>query len=91
MTEDEREITVKLPKRLADALDETAVRSERTRDSIVRAALGEWLTEDKRRHELTLESINDFNEGRFLSHEQVRERMQEISDERRRGRRPGPA
>ena len=66
-----RVVTANLPEDLAIRLDEIAERIERTRSWIIRQALVEWLAEEQRRHELTLEAMQDFEEGRVFSHEDI--------------------
>ena len=36
-----------------------------------REALREWLAEEERRHELTMEGLREFDEGRVVSHEDI--------------------
>lgn len=70
-----RVVTANLPEDLAIRLDEIAERIERTRSWIIRQALVEWLAEEQRRHELTLEAMQDIEEGRVYSHEDILEMM----------------
>ena len=69
MTDDGRTITAKVPQALAAHLDEIALRIDRSRSWIVRQALAEWLAEEQRRYELTLEALDDVDAGRVIPHE----------------------
>jgi len=69
MTDDGRTITAKVPQALAVRLDEIALRIDRSRSWIVRQALAEWLAEEQRRYELTLEALDDVDAGRVIPHE----------------------
>jgi predicted transcriptional regulator len=73
MTGESRIVTASLPAGLAVRMDEVARRSDRSRSWIVRQALAEWLAEDQRRHDLTLEAVKDVDEGRTFSHAEVTE------------------
>lgn len=68
---DERVVTAKLPADLVARLDDVARSIERTKSWIIREALRDWLAEEERRHELTMESMRDFDEGRVVSHEDI--------------------
>ena len=70
-TGDERVVTAKLPADLVVRLDDIARRIERSKSWIIREALRDWLAEEERRHQLTLEGLRDFDEGRVVSHEDV--------------------
>ena len=69
MTEDGRTITAKVPRALAARLDEIARRIDRSRSWIVRQALTEWLGDEQRRYELTLEALDDVDAGHVIPHE----------------------
>lgn len=71
MTETERMVTAKLPGELVSRLDEIAARLERSKSWIIRQALSEWLSDEQRRYELTLEGISDLDEGRMIDHEEL--------------------
>ena len=51
------------------------VASGRSKSWIVRQALGEWLAEEQRRYQLTLEALQSVDEGRLISHEEILERV----------------
>ena len=57
------------------------VASGRSKSWIVRQALGEWLAEEQRRYQLTLEALQSVDEGRLISHEEILERVSERKDE----------
>jgi predicted transcriptional regulator len=71
MTDVGRVVTAKLPDYLVAKMDEVASRIDRSKSWIVRQAVAEWLAEEQRRHELTLEALMDVEEGRTIPHEEV--------------------
>ena len=71
MADDGRVVTAKLPDELVSRMDEIAGRIERSKSWIVRQAVSEWLAEEQRRYELTLEALRDVDEGRTLTQEEV--------------------
>jgi predicted transcriptional regulator len=82
MADDGRVITAKLPDDLVNRLDEAAERIDRSKSWIVREAVGEWLAEEQRRYEMTLEALAEVDHGRTVSQEQADKHF----DERRRKR-----
>lgn len=88
MTDDGRVVTAKLPQELALRLDEVAERIERSKSWIVRQAVSEWLAEDERRYQLTLEALEDVDAGRLIAHENILEYFEQRKRERRMNR-PG--
>jgi predicted transcriptional regulator len=52
----------------------------------VRQALSEWLAEEERRYELTLEALKDIDEGRTIPHEEVLAMVEQRKRERRQAR-----
>jgi predicted transcriptional regulator len=66
-----RVVTANLPEELASQLDEIARRIDRSKSWIIRQAVAQWLAEEQRRYELTLEALKDVDEGRTSSHEEV--------------------
>ena len=83
MDDEYQAVTANLPPDLASSLDERVARTKRSASSIIAEALAEWLAEDQRRHELTLEGLRDIDEGRTLSHEEVIEHFEQRKRERR--------
>jgi predicted transcriptional regulator len=71
MTEDGRVVTAKLPDELVSRMDEIAGRIDRSKSWIVRQAVTEWLAEEQRRYELTLEALKSVDEGRTYTQEEV--------------------
>lgn len=71
MSDDARVVTAKLPDALALRLDEIAARIDRSKSWIIRQALAEWIAEEQRRHELTLEAMKSVDEGRSIPQEEV--------------------
>lgn len=80
---DGRVITAKLPDDLVLLLDEVACRIDRSKSWIVRQAVAEWLAEEQRRHELTLEALKSVDEGRTIPHEEVLAMVEQRKRERR--------
>jgi predicted transcriptional regulator len=71
MSDDGRVVTAKLPDDLVSRLDEVAERIDRSKSWIVRQAVAEWLAEERRRHELTVEALRDVDEGRVLTQDDL--------------------
>ena len=68
-----RVVTANLPMNLVERMDEVAGRMERSKSWIIKQAVMEWLADEERRHQLTLEAMRDIDEGRVLSHEELLE------------------
>jgi predicted transcriptional regulator len=75
-------VTAKLPHDLVSRMDEVADRIDRSRTWIVRQAVAEWLAEEQRRYELTLDALRSVDEGRTIPHEEVLARVQQRKRER---------
>lgn len=84
MAEDGRVVTAKLPDDLVVEMDEIAERMDRSKSWIVRQAVSEWLAEEQRRYELTLEGLKDIDEGRMVSHEDIKQWAVELKRSARR-------
>jgi predicted transcriptional regulator len=65
-------VTAKLPGDLVARLDAAAERMGRSKSWIVRQALNEWLSEEQRRYDLTIEALQQADEGRTITHEEVK-------------------
>jgi predicted transcriptional regulator len=78
-----RVVTAKLPDELVADMDEVADRIDRSKSWIVKQAVTEWLAEEKRRYELTLEALQDVDEGRVVSHEDLKDWAQRKKRDRR--------
>ena len=59
MTDDGRVVTAKFPDALVSRVDEVASRIDRSKSWIVRQAVTEWLAEEERRYELTIEALKE--------------------------------
>lgn len=81
-----RVVTAKLPGDLVSRLDEVADRIDRSKSWIVRQAVTEWLAEEQRRYESTLEALDDVDEGRTIPHEEVLAMVEQRKRERREAR-----
>jgi predicted transcriptional regulator len=64
-------VTAELPDKLASRMDEVGGRMDRSKSWIVREAVAQWLAEEERRYELTLEALRSVDEGRTIPHEEV--------------------
>ena len=83
MADDGRVVTAKLPDDLVSLMDDVADRIDRSKSWIVRQAVTEWLAEEQRRYELTLEGLKDVDEGRTIPHEEVLAMVEKRKRERR--------
>jgi predicted transcriptional regulator len=66
-----RVVTAKLPEELVAELDGVAERIERSKSWIIRHALRDWLAEEQRRYELTVEALEAVENGDTIPHEEV--------------------
>ena len=78
-----RVVTAKLPDDLVSRLDEVSRRTARSRSWLVRQAVAEWVAEEQRRYELTLQALKSVDEGKSLSHEEVLASVEQRKRERR--------
>lgn len=86
MPKDGRVVTANLPDDLVSRMDEVADRIDRSKSWIVREAVSQWLAEEDRRYELTLEALKDVDEGRTIPHEEVLAMVERRKRERREAR-----
>lgn len=82
MADDGRVVTARLPEDLVTRMDDVAVRIDRSKSWIVCQAVSEWLAEEQRRYELTLEALKSVDEGPTYSHEEVLEMGEQRKRER---------
>ena len=71
MPDEGRVVTAKLPEELVSQMDAVAARIDRSKSWIVREAVSEWLAEEQRRYELTLEAMRSMDDGRSFSQEEI--------------------
>ena len=71
MSDEGRVVTAKLPDELVSQMDAVAARIDRSKSWIVREAVAEWLAEEQRRYELTLEAMKSMDEGRSFSQDEI--------------------
>jgi len=83
MTDSGRVVTANLSSDLVARLDQAAERIDRSKSWIVRQAVAEWLAEEQRRYELTLEALKQVDEGHTHSQEEIEEWAAERKRERR--------
>jgi predicted transcriptional regulator len=86
MADEGRVVTAKLPDDLVSQMDEVADRMDRSKSWIVREAVSQWLADEQRRHELTLEALRGVDEGRTIPHEEVLAMVEQRKRERRKVR-----
>ncbi len=82
MTKKGRVVTANIPEELAMQMDQVGARIDRSKSWIVREAVADWLAEEQRRFEMTLEAMKSVDEGRTLSQEEVEKHFAD----RRKGR-----
>lgn len=71
MADEGRVVTAKLPDDIVSRMDEIAERIDRSKSWIVRQAVAEWLAEEQRRYDLTIEALKSVDEGRTLTQEEI--------------------
>jgi predicted transcriptional regulator len=67
----DRVITARVPAQLAKKVDQLANSLDRTRNSIVTAALSSWVAREGERLQWTLDALADVDAGRTVDHEAV--------------------
>ena len=67
----ERVVTANPSEALVKRMEEVATCIDRSESWIIRQAIAEWLAEEERRYELTLEALRSVDEGRTIPHEDV--------------------
>lgn len=68
-----RTVTAHIPIELAEQVDAAAERLERPRGWIVKQALQNWISLEERRHQMTLEGLEDIRQGRVHSQAEIDE------------------
>ena len=71
MADHGRVVTTKLDDELVEQLDAVAERIERSKSWIIREALEQWLADERRRYELTLEALLSVDAGRTIGQAEV--------------------
>ena len=66
-----RVLTAHVPAPLADKVDLFADRLDRSRGWIVKQALSDWVAREEEHRRLTLEAMDDVDNGRVVGHEAV--------------------
>ena len=64
-------LTAHIPLPLAEKIDQTAARLERSRGWIVKQALSAWLDQEEERNRLTREALADVDAGHLIVHANV--------------------
>ena len=75
MAKEERIVTTKVGGKLLNQLDTIAERIDRPKSWIVREALTDWLAEEERRYQMTLEALAQVDAGQTYTHEEVGRRL----------------
>ncbi len=68
---DTRTLTAHVPVPLADKIDGLAQRLERSKNWIVKQALQDWVLQEEERYRMTLEALDDVDNGRLISHQAI--------------------
>ena len=66
-----RVVTANLPGNLVDQLDRISKEIDRSKSWIIRQALSDWLAEEQRRYEMTLEALASVEQGHTYTHEEI--------------------
>ena len=66
-----RTLTAHVPVPLADKIDGMAQRLERSKNWIVKQALQDWVLQEEERYRMTLEALDDVDNGRLIDHDAV--------------------
>ena len=80
----ERVVTAHVPEALAREVDGLAERLDRPRGWIIKEALTRFVELERLRYELTLEALDDVDEGRLVDHSKVEAWAAEVGAKRRR-------
>ncbi|MDC7675293.1 CopG family ribbon-helix-helix protein [Asticcacaulis machinosus] len=67
-----RVVTAHIPVELADQLDDISARLDRPKGWIVKRALASYVELEARRHAMVLEALTDVDEGRVVSHADIK-------------------
>ncbi len=68
---DTKVLTAHVPLELAEKVEATALRLERSRGWVVKQALAAWVDQEEERHRMTLEALEDVDAGRVIDHHAV--------------------
>jgi predicted transcriptional regulator len=80
---DGRVVTAVLPENLVLRMDKFSKNMDRSNSWIIRQAVAEWLAEEERRHQLTLEAMKSVDEGHTFTQEEVEAMVEERKRDRR--------
>lgn len=64
-------LTAHIPLQLAEKVDQTAARLERSRGWIMKQALSAWIDQEEERSRLTREAMADVDAGHIIDHQAV--------------------
>ncbi len=64
-------VTAHVPLELAAKVDAIAARRDRSRGWIMKQALSEWVAQEEKRYQLTLDALADVKAGRTVDQEEV--------------------
>jgi len=64
-------LTAHVPLPLAEKVDQLANRLERSRGWVIKQALSAWIEQEEERRRLTLEALEDVDEGHVIDHRAI--------------------
>lgn len=71
MPSDTRVLTAHVPVGLAEKVDATAARLDRSRGWVIKQALAAWIDQEEERHRMTLDALSDVQAGRVMDHQAI--------------------
>ncbi len=66
-----RVLTAHIPIPLAEKVDDLALRLDRSKAWVIKQALSAWLEQEEERYKLTLDALNDVDQGAVIDHNSV--------------------
>ncbi len=76
---DTKVLTAHIPLPLAEKVDQMADRLERSRGWIVKQALTAWVDREEKHYTMTLEALDDVDNGRTIPHQEVEEWLDSLA------------
>ena len=75
-----RVVTAHLPSELMVQLDELTNRIERSKAWVIKEALIAWIELETKRHQLTLEALEDVKAGKIVKHKKIADWANRLDD-----------
>lgn len=75
-------LTAHIPLPLAEKVDQTAARLDRSRGWIMKQALSAWIDQEEERSRLTREAMDDVDAGHIIDHQAVQAWADSLSTDR---------